>query len=515
MRSLLLCSLVSCVTTQMQLPPETTPSEVVEVDPDASVQEANPSETISSLEQVSLTDFQWSDEWALRPLEEELNGLALTRTERGEWILRSVEGSRRGPTTRGRGSPGLSSVDGGDMAIASYEDAPMVSGIGEALGGHHKRGSMSMPHPVPLPSSPNPLRAGTTDDNEDFDAYLSFLDGWTERPGVSGRYDAMEVSGRRAVIVRDATGAPLPGARVSVLDPATERVIWSGTTFGDGRMPFYPKLNPAGLPVVDGAVVPEGGWIVQASSNSQTISQRWTHEHSDLELQLDVEPVLGPVQLDVAFVIDTTGSMADEIARIKQTLLKLTERLGDEQEVELRYGAVLYRDLGDAYVTSRHPFTADLEAFDAALQDIQARGGGDMPESLNQGLAEAVGGLEWRDGVAKVAFVIADAPPHTDYQEDVSYSRSAASALHNGIRIHTVAASGLDDLGSLVFRQISQLTRGKFIFIEYGSVAASASDHGVVGSVSSNNLDDILYRQIRSEIQGWGREPLASVGSGR
>ena len=137
-----------------------------------------------------------------------------------------------------------------------------------------------------------------------------------------------------------------------------------------------------------------------------------------------------------------------------------------------------------------------------------------MPESLNQGLAEAVGSLEWREGVAKVAFVIADAPPHTDYQQDISYSRSAASALHEGIRIHTVAASGLNDLGSLVFRQVSQLTRGKFIFIEYGSVAASAADHGVVGSVSSNNLDDIFYRQIRSEIQGWGREPMASVGSG-
>jgi hypothetical protein len=134
-----------------------------------------------------------------------------------------------------------------------------------------------------------------------------------------------------------------------------------------------------------------------------------------------------------------------------------------------------------------------------------------MPESMNQGLAEAVGSLEWRDGVAKVAFVIADAPPHTDYQSDTSYSRSTAAALHKGIRIHTVAASGLDDLGSLVFRQVAQLTRGKFIFIEYGSTAASAADHGVTGRVSSNNLDDILYEQIRSEIQGWGRELEADV----
>ena len=98
----------------------------------------------------------------------------------------------------------------------------------------------------------------------------------------------------------------------------------------------------------------------------------------------------GPVRLDVAFVIDTTGSMSDEIARIKSTLLSVTEQLGGEKEVSLRYGAVLYRDLGDEYVTSRYPFTTDVKAFDSALQQIHAGGGGDMPESMNQGLAEAV-----------------------------------------------------------------------------------------------------------------------------
>jgi hypothetical protein len=369
--------------------------------------------------------------------------------------------------------------------------------------------------PVPVGRAPSvsqsPLRAGSTDDNMDFDAYLSFLQTWVERPDVAGRYDATNVSGQRWIQIRDARGVPLPGARVSVVDPGTERVVWSGTTYGDGRLPFYPSLDPAGAPVVDGFDAPEGGWLVQASVGELVQSKRWTEDSSEFEMKMDVESAAGPVQLDVAFVIDTTGSMSDEIARIKQTLLSLTDRLGDEQEVELRYGAVLYRDLGDEYLTSRHPFTTDLEAFDQALQEIQANGGGDMPESMNQGLAEAVGSLEWREGVAKVAFVIADAPPHTDYQSDVSYSRSTAAALHEGIRIHTVAASGLDDLGSLVFRQVAQLTRGKFIFIEYGSTAASAADHGVTGSVSSNNLDDILYEQIRSEIQGWGRELEADV----
>jgi hypothetical protein len=218
-------------------------------------------------------------------------------------------------------------------------------------------------------------------------------------------------------------------------------------------------------------------------------------------------PAVGEtIALDVCFLIDTTGSMGDEIDRIKATLLGVTERLRDlAMEFDLRYGAVLYRDLSDAYLTKAHPFTGDIEAFSEALQAVRAQGGGDAPESLNQGLAEAVGRMAWREGAAKVMFLIADAPPHMDYEGDVPYGTSLLAAVGEGIRIHSVAASGLDRFGTLVFRQTAQLTRGRFVFIEYGGTARTAASHGVQGSVSSNNLDDILYEQIEAELGGWGR----------
>ena len=89
---------------------------------------------------------------------------------------------------------------------------------------------------------------------------------------------------------------------------------------------------------------------------------------------------------------------------------------------------------------------------------------------------------------------------------DVLYGDSAVRAIAAGLRIHAVAASGLDPLGTLVLRQIAQLTRGKFIFIEYGGARASAARHGVTGPVEGgNNLDDIILAQISAEIDGWGR----------
>ena len=463
-----------------------------------------------SKESDSVTSkFLWSTIWELALLKQELANQTLSVWESNGWVYRSG-GHRNSYGSVGRSGGGpigaspLSATEsrGGGMAKAGV--------VGSSAPSAEKR------RPPVVDSGVRPqgdLRAGSTDDNADFDQYLSFLQSWTEKPGVSGRFDAMDVSGRRFVRIKDAHGNPLPGARVSIVDPRTEHVVWSGTTYGDGRMPFYPSLNPSGGPVVDGLDTPPGGWLVQVKMDEQMQTQRWSSDATEFEMSMDWAKDSGPVRLDVAFVIDTTGSMSDEIARIKSTLLSVTEQLGGEKEVSLRYGAVLYRDLGDEYVTSRYPFTTDVKAFDSALQQIHAGGGGDMPESMNQGLAEAVSALEWDEGVAKVAFVIADAPPHTDYQDDIGYGRSAAAALHHGIRIHTVAASGLNDLGSLVFRQVAQLTRGKFIFIEYGSTAASAADHGVTGRVQSNNLDDILYQQLRDEIDGWGRVKRSDVAA--
>ncbi len=355
------------------------------------------------------------------------------------------------------------------------------------------------------------LKAGATDDNADYEAYLEFLASWVDQKQIQQLYHPMDVSDRRHVRVVDANGDPVPGAVVSVIDEAADRVLWTATTYGDGRVPVYPIL--AALPTGEG-----GELIVEAYVRDDVgpggdsvggVGARVTWDGTGTEIQITLpEPsaTADPVKLDVCFVIDTTGSMGDEIASIKAALLRVTEKLrGLGREFDLRYAAVLYRDIGDEYVTATHAFTADIEAFDEALRGVSAAGGGDGPESLNQAVAQAVDGVSWRPGAAKVAFLIADAPPHMDYVGDVSYGESARAALAKGIRIHSVAASGLDPVGTLVFRQIAQFTRGKFIFIEYGTPEASAASHGVEGAVKSDNLEDILFAQLRDEVATFGR----------
>ena len=364
----------------------------------------------------------------------------------------------------------------------------------------------------PVASTPavQNLKAGSTDDNADYAAYLEFLGTWADRQGIQDLYQVMDVSDRRFVSVVDVDGRPVPGAVVSIIDEVADRVVWTATTYGDGRVPYYPHLDV--MPVTVGEGGDGGGLLIEAfvrdaDGTPRGVRAPWDGEATEVQVALpEAFEIPEPVQLDVCFVIDTTGSMGDEIESIKASLLKVTEKLrGLDREFDLRYSAVLYRDIGDEYVTATHAFTDDIEAFDKALRGVSANGGGDGPESLNQAVAQAVDGVDWREGAAKVAFLVADAPPHMDYAGDVPYGESARAALARGIRIHSVAASGLDAVGTLVFRQLAQFTRGKFIFIEYGTPAASAESHGVAGEVKRNNLEDILFEQIRDEVATFGR----------
>lgn len=229
---------------------------------------------------------------------------------------------------------------------------------------------------------------------------------------------------------------------------------------------------------------------------TQAVSADWV-------AKLPTPKAVHPVTLEVLFLLDTTGSMADEIAQIQRTLLAITEKIRRMPgQPRIRYGMVLYRDRGDEYVTRRFGFTEDVQAFDQALRAVRAAGGGDMPESMNLGLYAAVDQMAWSPNALRLAFLVADAPPHTDYAQDVPYPGTLRRAVEKGIKIYPTAASGLDARGSYVMRQIAQFTGAKFLFIEYGQSGAS---HGIGGSYDTNNLDDLVLRIVKSELAHYAK----------
>ena len=108
-------------------------------------------------------------------------------------------------------------------------------------------------------------------------------------------------------------------------------------------------------------------------------------------------------EIDVAVVFDTTGSMGDELSYLQTEFDSIAQGVHDKfPAVTPRWGLVLYRDKGDAYVTQKFDFTTDTTAFRANLAKQSAGGGGDIPEAVVQGL-ETTATLSWRqDDIAKV-----------------------------------------------------------------------------------------------------------------
>jgi hypothetical protein len=349
--------------------------------------------------------------------------------------------------------------------------------------------------------SMGPVKAGWTDDNRSFNAYLNYL---TRFDHIRAR--KVDVSRRIVFRVHDREGKSVPDADVQVIDPGG-RVLCRRTTGPAGEAMYFPaESGPA----------PAVPLEVSASWGEHTVSRGFMVDGPvDVPLAMPVtRQSRTQVPLDVAFVLDTTGSMGDELARLKNTLAAIHYQIGEmAPRPDVRYGMVLYRDRGDAYVTRTTGFADDVETFSAALREAQAGGGGDTPEHLEAALHEAVDGLAWRHEAVRLIFVLGDAPPHLDYADSVDYVTSMRAAARRGIAITTIGARGLDEQGEYIFRQIAQYTGGMFVFLTYGETGESSGGPGGVSHHTGSNwaqrdLDAIVVRSVADALRAYGAEPV-------
>ncbi len=127
-------------------------------------------------------------------------------------------------------------------------------------------------------------------------------------------------------------------------------------------------------------------------------------------------------------------------------------------------GLVAYRDIGDDYVTKTFELTTDIQDLYGNLLSLQARGGGDWPESVNEALHVGVTKLAWTQGseICRIMFLVGDAPPHMDYAQDVKYPEVLRIARERDILVNAVQAGGARDT-ERVWREIAQMGRGRYI----------------------------------------------------
>ncbi len=338
------------------------------------------------------------------------------------------------------------------------------------------------------------VTAGVVDDNADFGEYLAFR----QRTQVTQR--ARDISERYLLQVHDARDKPVHDAQVRISSPQG-RSMWARTDTA-GQVWVHPL---AFMPAQEAHNVSVLGVRVQKLGYSAQ-TQLVRGQKSALQVKLDSASSSAKARLDLVFLIDATGSMGDEIDKLKASLRTIVSDIAKlPSQPDLCLGMVAYRDKGDEFLLRSHDFTNDVNSFQSVLNALKADGGGDTPEAMNEALNDAVHNLSWRgDGATRVMILVADAPPHLDYGGP-QYDKDMMAALGKGIKIFSVGTSGLDKQGEFIQRQMAQYTGGRFVFLTYAQAHNSASGAGKetahdVQNYSVDTLDRLIVRLVKDEL---------------
>lgn len=215
--------------------------------------------------------------------------------------------------------------------------------------------------------------------------------------------------------------------------------------------------------------------------------------------------------VQIALVIDTTGSMGDELAYIQAELRAIVAKVNRTHPgVAKEFAVIVYRDSQDEYVTRGLNFTTSLTEVQTFIDRQDANGGGDYPEAVHIAMQESIDRLSWSTSAqtAKMIFHVADAPAHDAAMDEtfIAFSKIA----EQGIAIYPVAASGVMDAAEAMMRAAAVLSGGQYIFLTDDSGVGLAHQAPKHPCYNVEKLGDIMVRMINDKISGKRSAPQLS-----
>jgi len=368
----------------------------------------------------------------------------------------------------------------GATSLEPYEEisSPMIE---EKRKDHSKKVSSGV-----KASSTSGLRAGFVDDNKQFNYFLNFLQEYKRKVTSF----PINITERIILNIKDGMGNSLPDAKLKIF--AGKEELENGLSYADGRYLFFPteyenKSQEYRLEVEYSGITDE------------VIIDRQGKREIEISMGNIQKAAAENVPLDVLFILDTTGSMGEEIRRLRNSIEIINLNISEiSPKPEIRYGMVLYRDVNDVYNTKVIPLNESLPDFQAELFEIISGGGGDSPENLQAALDDAMNKIEWSENGVRLAFIITDAPPHLDYKQDYTYVSAVHDAKRKGIKLFTIGTGGLPIGGEYVMRQISQYTYANYVFLTYGE--KGESEGGAPGSVSHHTGENFQTDKLEAII---------------
>lgn len=294
---------------------------------------------------------------------------------------------------------------------------------------------------------------------------------------------------RYTVQLNSKEGLPLIGASIQLY--AEDELLWETTTDNTGKAELWATY-----------------FNNTADKNSKRINIQYngkTYEHLKVKpfkkgvTIIDIDASFSvPKNVDIAFIVDATGSMGDEINYLKTELGDIIERAADSlPEQTINLASVFYRDTHDEYLTRKSDFSAEIKNTTQFIKTQNANGGGDFPEAVHSGLEEAINNLNWSsESLTKIAFLVLDAPPHQNNKVNASIESSIRTAAKKGIRLVPVTCSGIDKSTEYLMRSMALLTNGTYVFLTDDSGVGNPHIKPSTDEYSVEMLNDLIVRLI-------------------
>jgi hypothetical protein len=263
---------------------------------------------------------------------------------------------------------------------------------------------------------------------------------------------------RYSIQLTNQQGNAVITAKVKLLNRKKE-ILWQGVTDNTGKAELWVNINTE---IQDKAHSIE----VEYQGQNYPMKDIQSFQKGINILKLPVE-CQTPSTIDIAFVVDATGSMADEINYLKVELNDVISRVQDSlPATTINLGSIFYRDVTDAYLVKQSPLSSNINQTIQFIQKQTADGGGDTPEAVESALDSAIHQLDWNDeAVAKLIFLVLDAPPHQSPEVVEKMNQLMKTAAQKGIRIIPVACSGTDKSTEYLMRSLALGTNGNYLFL--------------------------------------------------
>lgn len=267
--------------------------------------------------------------------------------------------------------------------------------------------------------------------------------------------------------------------------------------------------NQAGYPIANYPVNltdKQGNTVFQAVTDNTGKAELWNGlmgQAADVDQEawqtiVVDEPCETSETVDVLFVFDATGSMGDELRYLQAEMKDVISRAKEATNgLNIRTGAVVYRDHGDEYITRLSRLTEDVETTKSFIDQQSAGGGGDYPEAVPEALMAAINSGGWDSNArARIAFIILDAPCHQDSATVALLHEQVLNAAAQGIRIVPVVCSGIEESAELLMRCIALVTNGTSFFLTDDSGIGDTHLKPTTDSLKVEHLNDMLVRTI-------------------